>query len=158
MRPRALSLLACSPVLTLLRLCETPAVLTIRSASGDGVLAIDQADKEWWQVRLEVGSLRAEGRVDGAGSRYSVFLQEFVADLAANWRGWEGSKQWASIEGCLNLDARHDGLGHIELRVGLRGQYSGDAWRAEGTLTLEPGGLDALVREVQRFENATLAA
>lgn len=128
-------------------------MLVIKSSSGRGLLKIEPGGHGWWSVRLEVESLRAEGRVDDAGSRYGVPLQRFLGDLAAHWRGWDNSKEWESIEGGLRLEARHDGLGHIALTATLRDLAERNAWRAVGRLTLDAGGLDALARAAQRFED-----
>lgn len=44
-------------------------------------------------------------------------LPEFATSLAADWRGWEGARGWRSLYDELELDARHDGRGHVRLGV-----------------------------------------
>src|SRR5690348_15956115 len=41
-------------------------------------------------------------------------------ELARDWRGWDGERTWASLEGEATVTAVHDGLGTVELRVRLQ--------------------------------------
>jgi len=78
-------------------------------------------------------------------------LPKFFQSLADSWRGWEGEKHWASLEGELRLSASIDHTGHIKLRIHLKsGHYTYD-WRLETALELEVGQLDALAQEMSRF-------
>jgi hypothetical protein len=44
-----------------------------------------------------------------------------------------------------------DRLGHVALRVYLRGDTQGDGWRAEDTVYLEAGQLDAIASDAARY-------
>jgi hypothetical protein len=90
--------------------------------------------------------LRAEVRVyayraDG--------LPDLFEAMASDWRGWSGAKCWESLEGELKLTATHDGLGHIALDVVLGPLY--EEWKAQGTLVLEAGSLDAPASHLRDF-------
>jgi hypothetical protein len=40
-------------------------------------------------------------------------LYGFFERLSDDWRGWEGVREWRSLEGEMSIDARHDGRGHV---------------------------------------------
>ncbi|BCJ47778.1 hypothetical protein GCM10010168_21370 [Actinoplanes ianthinogenes] len=69
-------------------------------------------------------------------------LAEFVAGLAADWQGWDGSRDWRSADHELTLDARHDGRRHVSLGVTLRApgpSWDRSAWSARAVFVLEAG-------------------
>jgi hypothetical protein len=68
-------------------------------------------------------------------------LAEFFAQHAQDWRGWEGVREWNSLEGDLKIEARHE-YGHVQLRVTVRKalpDWGNDGWVATGDLTIDPG-------------------
>lgn len=65
------------------------------------------------------------------------------ADIAEHWRGWEEEKRWADLEGRVALVAPADALGHVTIRVVLKGPNFLD--RAEVRLIYEAGALQARV-------------
>lgn len=74
-------------------------------------------------------------------------MAAYFADLAANWRGWEGSRDYESIEGDLRIEATHDG--HVNLHVALREPTVPEGWRVETVVRLEAGeALTAAATEV----------
>ncbi|MCA1843463.1 MAG: DUF6228 family protein, partial [Actinobacteria bacterium] len=79
-------------------------------------------------------------------------LVTFVRSLAIDWRGWEGVRRWEAIEHQLAIDAEHDPLGHVNLRVTLRGSWKPDAWEATVEVQVEAGEeLGQLADEVGTF-------
>lgn len=79
------------------------------------------------QIILDPGShghiaLRLAGRFVQAGDALPLepTLPAFLRDLAGLWRGWEGVREWVSMNAGCTIHARHDGLGHISLRVSLK--------------------------------------
>ena len=97
---------------------------------------------ELWRVpvTLELDGLRAEKTVN---AHYATCLDELIAyldDLAANWNGWEGVKEYRSVESDLVLQSRHDGYGHVTVEVTLsKMDGSPDEWTCTGRVTTEPG-------------------
>lgn len=68
-------------------------------------------------------------------------LAAFFGGLATDWRGWSGTREWASIESDLKIEARHE-FGHVQLHVTIwqsRADWGNHGWRASADLTLEPG-------------------
>jgi Family of unknown function (DUF6228) len=68
-------------------------------------------DGELWSVTATLTSdgLEASRKVT---AHYATGLDELIGyleDLAAHWRGWDGLKEYKSLEGELALSARHDG-------------------------------------------------
>ena len=81
-------------------------------------------------------------------------LAAFMRSLVVDWRGWEGVRRWEAIEHQLVIDAEHDPLGHVDLRLTVRANWKLDAWEATVGVRLEAGEeLSRLADEV----NALLA-
>lgn len=79
----------------------------------------------------------------------------FFNDLANHWRGWQGVKDHESLEGHLRVEAEAaDSLGHIRLRMCLRGVDVPDLWVAEISMIVEAGQLDDLARRAEAFFGA----
>jgi len=108
-------------------------------------------DGHIWTVKAEISdhgmSAQTSVIVDGDdGSDLGSFFQL----LADGWRGWEGARVWRSLEGEMEIDARHDSRGHVAVGVTLRhGEpaFAADAWSARTVFTLEAG------EEMARFAN-----
>ncbi len=118
--------------------------LRIRSASDGCELVLgppDESNGGSFSVTLAAPAVTATVRVYEHGSQ---FVPRYFAELAANWRGWDGEKAWESVESHIALKATADRLGHVSLRVVLRDLFAPAAWRAEATLLLEAGQLEAL--------------
>jgi hypothetical protein len=68
-------------------------------------------------------------------------LVDFFEQQAQDWRGWEGVRQWESLEGDLKTEVRHE-YGHVQLRVTVRKMlpsWGNNGWLATGDLTIDPG-------------------
>lgn len=76
---------------------------------------------------------------------------DFFADIAENWRGWKGTKEHASLEGHLRLEATSDSSGHIRLFIELRGVEVANVWVAKASIGLEAGQLEGLARSARVF-------
>jgi Family of unknown function (DUF6228) len=68
-----------------------------------------------------------------------------------HWKGWLGAKTHESLEGHLQISCTTDRLGHIRMRVYLRGDMQGSDWRAEDTIYLEAGQLDLIARAAKEY-------
>ncbi|HEY0904029.1 MAG TPA: DUF6228 family protein [Marmoricola sp.] len=83
-------------------------------------------------------------------------LAAFFRGLATDWRGWSGTREWASVESDLRIEARHE-YGHVQLRVtlqSLRPDWGNHGWRTSGDLTLDPGEqLSQLAQDIEDMAN-----
>jgi hypothetical protein len=118
---------------------ELPSIFfRIASNSGDAALEIDGAvarlTRRGVEATVTVHELERGGTMGGVG--------KFFAGLASGWRGWEGDRSWASLESELELTARHDGRGTIELIVQLGQPLVEAGWFVRASLFLDAGSLD----------------
>ena len=97
----------------------------IRSASGAGSLKFFErtpADLhrpiERYKVRLVDHELSAVGRVYAGHPETDP--TPLFAQMAANWRAWQGEFVWETSEGELDLRCAQDRTGHVSIRVELR--------------------------------------
>ena len=77
-------------------------------------------------------------------------LPDFFADLAENWRGWSGTKEWRGMEGGLRLSCTHDKVGHVTLGISLSSN-SGSGWETRVDVPVDPGQLDHIASEVRHL-------
>jgi hypothetical protein len=113
------------------------------------VIRGDDPNGGYWVARLDGESINATRRFYALER---TFLDDFFAELAAEWRGWVGDKTWSALEGDVSMAASHDGLGTISLLTELRGEPSSRAepdWRAALVLELDAGALDRLARDAK---------
>jgi hypothetical protein len=83
-----------------------------------------------------------------------VQLDGYLAALAADWRGWDGSRVWRSTEGELRIEATHDRTRYVTLAVTVQPSQAGitPTWSARCTFDLEPGEqLTNLASDVAAF-------
>ena len=96
------------------------AQVELRSDDTDDVarLSYHPADEDF-------GTLAVEVRAGGLAYDESVLvyrgdgLQEFFEGLAADWRGWDGTRTWDSIEHGMTIEATHRGS-RVELLLVIR--------------------------------------
>jgi hypothetical protein len=121
----------------------------IKSAHDGTTLEFSSRSGDYYRVSLSGpgfhGACQVYAYEPGTGP------DKFFRDLAANWRGWQGKKEWSSLEGELKFSATCDSTGHISLSVQLRsGPYPFD-WSLSGVLLLEAGGLERIATDVEKF-------
>lgn len=92
---------------------------------------------QYLSATLEGPDLRASRQVYEGYDEGFTSLARYFKDLAADWRGWNGSRDYESIEGDLRLQATHDG--HVNLRVLLWEPTVPTGWRVEAELRLDAG-------------------
>jgi uncharacterized protein DUF6228 len=79
------------------------------------------------------------------------WLRPFFQDLADAWRGFEGTKEYGSLEGQLLLACQHDGRGTVECKVTLRQPWPPE-WSVEAVLHFGAGAhLERLADQVGAF-------
>ena len=92
-----------------------------------------------------------------AASSSKIYIYEpfdmaaFFEDLAANWKGWEGVKEWASVEGDFALSCTSDGLGHVAMEVTLKSGVYEDDWCVKAVIHVEVGQLEEIAAKVKQF-------
>jgi hypothetical protein len=108
-------------------------------------------------LRRYQGGLIAEFDAPDLSSATQVYvlggcdhLDRFWRDLAENWRGWEGTRSWQSLEGDLELSATSDRLGHVALEVRLE-EGAPFPWRVHGKLSLDAGQLHRIAAAALTF-------
>jgi hypothetical protein len=102
-----------------------------------------------YHARLECPGLTAATNVYSLGDDG---LPNFFVSLAEDWRGFEGVREWGSLEGQLTLEAiTADHLGHIEIAVHLRPDAGPGNWVVHASIGLDAGSLDGVARAARRF-------
>lgn len=104
-----------------------------------------------------VWSYHATLAVPGAGTMTTVvhdhgrLLAGYIRELADAWSGFDGTKSFASLEGQLTIDARHDGLGTVLCLIHLRQPWLPE-WDLSASFDLGASAhLDRLANEIEMF-------
>lgn len=105
---------------------------------------------------LESYDLTLRGRqmqatIKVANTPYGESPADFFGTLSMHWQGWQGVKEWASLEGEYQMSAKSDAMGHITLSVRIWSRHSGQFWTSEVALIVEAGYLEQLVRDMRKF-------
>ena len=106
---------------------------------------------ERFKVRLLDHELSAIGRVYLTEDETNP--ADLFAQMAASWKGWQGSFLWSSDE--LALDCTQDRSGHVTIRVELRSGHSDRDWTVQATIATEAGQLEDLAHEAALFFEST---
>lgn len=121
----------------------------IKSAQGRRELRLEERRGEYFRVTLAGDGVTATKGVFAYtdGPRLALFF----ASIAADWRGWDGEKNWAALESDFSLRATSDRLGHIRLEVNLRNHGPEDDWRVFAPIFLDAGSLDRIAADAKAF-------
>ncbi|MFI9587219.1 DUF6228 family protein [Streptomyces sp. NPDC052236] len=90
---------------------------------------IVRARGEWASVEVSARTWRGDG------------LESFLAELAEDFRGWDGARTWHSLERDLTLSAEHGPEGYVHLTWGLHDRPPSGQWHFEAT-TVHAAGED----------------
>ena len=91
------------------------------------------------------------GSVTTIVHEYGTSLPQFFRELADAWQGFDHVKTFASLEGELTVDARHDGLGTVYCEVCL-GQPWPPEWRLSAVLDFGAGAhLENIAGEIDQL-------
>jgi hypothetical protein len=107
----------------------------------------------------DFGTLAVEVRADGLQCDSDALtlrgdgLDTFLAGVAADWRGWDGTRTWNALEHGLSLEATHRGR-RVELLFIVRRDHIADAWQVRLPILVAPGEpLSRLARETSALFN-----
>ncbi len=121
--------------------------VTIKSANDATRLTFGNAAAGSFTTTLE--SARFSGRVE-VSTYISGSPSRLFEEIAREWRGWDGEKDWAALDDELRLTASSDHTGHTTLVVVMHDHDSPENWRLEAKLVLEAGQLEDLARAVRK--------
>jgi len=99
-------------------------------------------------AKLEAAPLSAEVEIfDGL----TVEAVNFFDSLNEAWRGWQGSRDYLSLERHLRRAATNDSLGHVTVQVTLTNTTGVVRWKAEHPIVVEVGQLAAIAARARGF-------
>jgi hypothetical protein len=116
--------------------------LTISSAS-----KADAEDIWSYHVALSL----PEGKVETVVWDLGDGLARFLRELADGWAGFDGVKEFSSLEGQLSLSCRHDGRGTVECVVAV-GQLEPPTWDLKADVDFGAGAhLERIAHDAEKF-------
>jgi len=128
--------------------------VTIKSSRSAGELKFSEPKPpslgrvvEYCRVTLKDRDIAtSSARIYEAAGAVTLF-----ADMAANWRGWEGAKQWSSVDNDFALSCTSDTQGAVAMLVTLKGPYHEDEWCVQTVIHVEAGQLEEFAAKVRQF-------
>jgi len=123
--------------------------IEIKSGSTAASLKFCNRDSEYFNVVYESPSVKLMKRVWGyTDCKYLVSLFRF---MAKEWKGWEGSQEWTSIEGEFGISATCDNLGHILLTLTFKEFDGPENWKANVQLFIDSGQTETIAKQAAEF-------
>jgi hypothetical protein len=120
--------------------------LHLEIASHNLTLRLVEPTPETYVARLIAADMQAEAPVFHFGGDY---LGRFLANLARDWRGWDGQREWSSLEGTLALRASISKAGEVTFEVSIDERTS--RWHSGGHIRVENGRLDDVAARAEAF-------
>ena len=105
---------------------------------------------ESYRVTLGENEFEVSGRVYSFDP-HDKGLPKFFAELAEQWKGWDGLKTWSSLEGEFNLECKHDRIGHVTTTATLHSNPYGHGWTGQIRFDLAAGQLKDIAAGLERF-------
>lgn len=105
------------------------------------------AGSEFYRVTLEATDIKVSAKVY-AFDPFDKSFWSYFEDLASNWRGWAGEKQWSSLEGEFKISSESDSLGHITMEFALESYGN---WSAQIIINLDAGQLEDTAQKIKQF-------
>jgi hypothetical protein len=115
------------------------------------VLSGLQRDQSHCYYRAEL--TWAEGSVTTEVIDRSTGLAKFLSDLADAWQGFDGVREFATMEGDLTVACRYDGKGAVECVVSLvRPSWNPPSWTVSVDIDIGAGAhLERIARDSEEF-------
>ena len=130
--------------------------VTIKSSRSAGELKLSKPQPP--SVRYPVEYLRVSHKdKEIAASSAKVYIYEpydlaaFFEGLSVNWRGWEGVKEWSSVEQDFSLSCTSDALGHVAMKVTLKSGLYEDDWCVQAVIHVDAGQLEEIAAKTREF-------
>lgn len=82
---------------------------------------------------------------------------DYVDDLAAAWRGWEGTKLFDDDRSTVSIAATHDRVGTVTLRVDAKDGPLW-TWRVMVDVSIEPGALERIAADCRALFSRDIPA
>jgi hypothetical protein len=78
-------------------------------------------------------------------------LAKFLSELAEAWQGFDGVREFSSLEGQLAFSCKHDGRGTVECTVSL-GRLEPPVWNLEAAMDFGAGAhLERIAHDAAEF-------
>jgi len=125
-------------------------MLQIKSTETDALLEFFDLAGDYFKVSLRSSSHSAVREV------YAYTDPEGIASLfqeaASEWRGWNGTKSWESLEGEFKIELTADKKGHITINIGINHDCGNpEPWRLESCIMIEAGQLETIAKRASQF-------
>lgn len=124
----------------------------IKSAHSATSLTLSEIQGDYFHVTVFSpefeGKMRVWAYTDADG------LAGLFETMAEQWKGWNGTLEWGSIEREFIIKSKHDGLGHVEIQICLDKDCGAlEPWRVEASIVVDCGQLDKIAKDVRKFFN-----
>ena len=123
--------------------------ITIKSCNTAAMLTLCERVGDYFTVVYDSPSVKLRKRVWGYTD--CDFLVNLFKFIAKEWKGWEGSQEWGSIEGEFQVSATSDKSGHVTLSIILKEIDGPELWDATVSLGVEAGQTETIAKKVEVF-------
>lgn len=79
-------------------------------------------------------------------------IARLFQEAAKEWRGWNESKYWESLEGEFRIELKTDRTGHITINVDINHNCGNpEPWRLKSCIMIEAGQLENISKRATEF-------
>ena len=104
-------------------------------------------------LTIQLRELRASTRPLNAYNDYARDgrrLAGIFAEMAKEWRGWEGEKVWYTTDHEVTLTFTHDRISRVRVEVEVKDSPAAN-WKVKGEVDLELGNLDRIAKDIAEY-------
>jgi hypothetical protein len=123
--------------------------VVIKSVYTSATLTFSEKDGEYFNVVYEGAAVKLQKRVWGYTDCQD--LVNFFQFIAKEYKGWNGVRKWASIEGEFVLSATCDSLGHVMFSLTICEFNEHETWESNVSLGIESGQTESIVKKMEKF-------
>lgn len=123
--------------------------LVLKSANTSATLTFCERDGDYFTAVYDSPAVKVSKRVWGYTD--CELLVDLFKFIAIEWKGWEGTKEWHSIESEFGVLASSDVSGHVMLELNFREVEGPELWNSQVTIGFEAAQTEQIANKVRRF-------
>ena len=121
----------------------------LKSANTSATLTFCDRDGDYFTAVYESPAIKVSKRIWGYTD--CELLVDLFKFIASEWKGWEGSREWNSIEDEFGVSASSDVSGHVKLELSFREVEGPETWTSQVNIGFEAAQTEQIANKVRKF-------
>ena len=103
---------------------------------------------DYFSVRYKSQAIECVARIYAYEDGYR--LAEIFKEMAENWKGWSGKKEWAALEGEFSITCNSTSTGIVTVKFFLTPGLERE-WEVKSSLSFGAGELEVISKHMAKF-------